>query len=814
MSNRVGSYYGPRYAGYRSPVVDRVNLVALIRRSLRMFRSRWWIALVTVSIGTGIAVYKAYTTPDTYRAVSKLSIAPRVAFSQRSSDRAIVLEERSNYAEDQLQYMSGSDVLGRVEEKMQQFHSAGGVPTKKLNVTQGQGSTFVMSVESSNLEYARQYARTWAGEFLHFKEQMRSDVTRKQIDKTRIEISTQDQVVSLAQAKLDEFVRDNKIATSLDTVKGAQELLLTIQRRKQNVDLERNRLETKSAEQLADDRSAVIEAAAAGAAGLAAALPSASPTAGAVSDNTEIAGGSSASSADGQELPSDTVDPLDKFIGKSSYRELKLRLAGYKAEKGRQSEFLKPAHPWMVKVTEAINDNERQIGEQLAMIEEQRQARIASLKKESAVLDQQIDAQRREVERLGAISRQYQTLQEDFNSKRALLNQLSRDLQALYQIPSDDEKLTVLEEGSASSDRPIAPVRSRMIIMGIAVGLVAGIGLIFLLHRLDDRIDSAEDLEKALDEPILGQIPLVGRKEMHGQAFATVDELESNNIFVEAFRGVRSSVMFGDLGGPKQVLMATSSVPGDGKSTFTINFAITLAKAGNRVLLIDADLRRGSIADVFGVPAEPGLSEVLGGLENWADVLNATKHRTLAVITAGKNVPSPGEMLLSKAIKRMIEEARKDFDYILFDCPPVIGMDDAPTLATHCDGLIFVYRVGVTSLKLARLAVNTIRQRGGRIVGLILNGVSIANPDYYYTAYYYSHYTYASPGQRALPEGEEVAHRPEGARLLEAMKEDDETDGPTSPHEVLLADDSGTVDAETGGGDGAGGQKPPADGPS
>lgn len=784
MSNRVGQYYGPRHAGYKAPRVDRVNLMALIRRSLRMFRSRWWIAFVTLIIGTGVAVYQSMTTPDTYRASSKLSIAPRVSFSQRSSDRAIVMEEKSNFTENQLVYMQSSQLLGRVEERMHEFRE-GGAPPKRLTVSQGQGSTFVLSVESPDLEYARQFARTWAQEFRAFKEQLLSDVANKQLLKTRMELSSQEQAVTEAQARLDAFVRGNNIATSQDTVKGAAELLQTLQRRKQNLDLERNKLESMSAEELADARSAAIEAAGGGA--------NANP---APSTPTMATATAIVDTGLGVPAPADSVDPLDKFIGKSSYRELKLRLAGYRAEVQRRTE-LKPLHPWIIKINEGIVETEREIGAQLAMIEEQRQARIRSLKQESDVLDRQIQERRKEVERLGGINREFLALEEDLKSKKAQLNQTSRDLAALTQIPSNEEYFAILEEGVAS-DRPIAPKRSRIIIMGVTIGLLSGIGLIFLLHRLDDRVDSAEDLEKSLDEPILGQIPMISRRDLRGRSLVSVDALEPNNLFVEAFRGVRSSVMFGDLGGRKQVLMGTSSVPGDGKSTFTVNFAITLAKAGNRVLLIDGDLRRGSLAEVFGIPAEPGLSEVLGGLENWTDVLNATAHRTLLVITAGKSVTNPGELLLSKTMKRMIEEARREFDYILFDCPPVIGMDDAPTLATHCDGIIFVYRVGVTSLKLAKLAVNTLHQRGGNILGLILNGVSITNPDYYYTAYYYSHYTY-DQRPRSLPEGEEAeVHRPEGARLLAAMKEG-ETGAESSPGAVLLAGES----------NGADGNKPP-----
>jgi hypothetical protein len=181
-------------------------------------------------------------------------------------------------------------------------------------------------------------------------------------------------------------------------------------------------------------------------------------------------------------------------------------------------------------------------------------------------------------------------------------------------------------------------------------------------------------------------------------------------------------------------------------------------------------------------------------------VLCGTSHKTLLVIPAGKAVTNPGELLLSKGIKRLIEDVRPDFDYVIFDSPPVIGMDDAASLASNCDGLVFVYRVGITSLKLAKLAVNTVRQRGGKILGLILNGVSINNPDYYYTAYYYSHYTYGRGGRPALT-GEEAEARPEtprGPRLLKELREADTLrSGPGGPRTdagaALLGEDSGPV---------------------
>jgi len=763
---------------YRSPVADRINLMSFLRRSLRMFRRRWWIVLVTLALGAGAGVYRAMTEPDMYTAMSRLSVAPKVAFSQRTGDRAIITEEKQNYTQAQMEYMRGATLLGKVEEKMQDVRNSDGtIPTKTLSVNQGAGSTYILTVNSSNLEYARRFARAWAQEFRLFKEDMLSDVARKQIDRTRYELSRQDEQVKEARSLLDEYLKKHQIATSQDTGNSAQQLLDNLRRRKQSVELERQRLEAKTAEEIADEKTSTS---------IAASAAVVAPKEGAVS------------AGDGA-MASEPADPMEKFGARSSYRDLRLRLRRLEAEVARQAPLLKPQHPYMQNLSRGITEVQREIREQLALIDEMRRAQIASYKLEETVLDSQIQEEMSNVERLRGISREFARLSETYAGHKLQLDQLNRDLMALSKLQSNDEDFTILEEGVGPS-APIGPNRARTVILGVTIGFALGLGLIFLLHKLDDRVESAEDLEKALEEPILGQIPMVSRKDAKDGVIC-VDRLKPNNIFVEAFRGVRSSVMFGELGGAKQVMMATSSVPGDGKTTFTVNFAITLAKAGNRVLLVDADLRRGTVSDYFDLPSQPGLSDVLNGQEKWTDVLNATQHRTLLVITQGREVTNPGELLLSKVIRKFIEEARREFDYIIFDSPPVIGMDDAASLASNCDGLIFVYRIGATSLKLAKLAVNTTRQRGGRILGLILNGVSIGSPDYYYTAYYYSHYAYEGGRRRkevaAGEDGESV--RPAGARLLAGLRDGESgtsQDGAASRQAALLDGESGTTDVE------------------
>lgn len=746
-NSTISRFYRP--GRYRTTLIDRVNVSIILRKYLRMFRQRWWIPVLLALLGSGGAVYWALTTPDSFEAYSKLGIAPRIAFTERYTDKASVIEEMNNFAANQIQYMEGNEVLGKVVEKMQDFRLPDGrQPLFRPRAAQGRGSTFIMNVQSDNAEFARRAARTWAQEFLAFKDEQRNVLTRKETDRTRTDIARQEEKVAEARLRIDDFLREHQIGTSEDTGNAAQGLLNNLQRRHQSVVLERQRLENKSVEELADEKGAAPLADPAGLAG-AIDLPA--------DNGTEAA-----------------LDPMEKFNAGSTYTDLKRRLNTLRAEVERQSPFLREQHPYMVRHQRYIAETEREMRDQLLLIEEMRRARVASMKQEEKFLEEQIVRQREEVVRLRGVHREFVKLGEDHEKERTLLADLSKKLSALSQMQPDDELIQILEQG-VGSDKAVAPDRPQIIILGSLGSLVAGLLFVFLLAKLDDRIESAEELEKQLQEPVLGQLPLVAAREVKAfKGLVSVDKLPEDHIFAEALRGVRSSVMFAAPELRKQVLLITSSVPGDGKTTFTVNFAVTLAKAGHKVLLLDADMRRGTVSDYFGMVSEPGLSDVLAGEQHWSEVMHRGPAPTLLIVPRGSRVQNPGELLLSRASAELIAEARKEFDYVIFDCPPVIGMDDAFSLVSHGDGFLFVFRMGETSVKVAKHAVAGIRQRGAQIIGLILNGISLRSPDYYYTAYYYSNYTYTEDGQRikrsTLSPGSHLARPRRGSALLEEMR--------------------------------------------
>jgi capsular exopolysaccharide synthesis family protein len=277
------------------------------------------------------------------------------------------------------------------------------------------------------------------------------------------------------------------------------------------------------------------------------------------------------------------------------------------------------------------------------------------------------------------------------------------------------------------------------------MGLMIGVSIVYFLHRLDDRLELAEDIEEELEEPVLGQIPQLEKKLLK-DGLLLVTQLEPHSMYAESIRGVRSAVMFGNKGTPpKQTIMVTSALPGDGKTTFTVNFAITLANAGQRVLLVDADLRRGTTGNYFAQPRDHGLTEILAGEEHWADVLTTTSIDHLNLISSGRLPSNPGELLLSPVMREFIEEARPQFDHIIIDCPPLTAIDDTFSLLGIAEGVLFVVRSGQTSIRFAKSGIAAMRQRGAQIMGVVLNGLTTDNPAYYYARHYHAYYTKGLP---------------------------------------------------------------------
>jgi capsular exopolysaccharide synthesis family protein len=702
-----------------------MNLVVHFRRYIKLVTQRWLVLLLFTLLGLGSAIALSRMMPDVYLATSKLGFPPRVLPNIQTARYEEAPE--FNYFDAQINYMKSRQLLDRVERQLQ-------LPPRsivKVDARRDAG-VFIMSVESTNLVHAQAFAKAWARTFLDYKAELREGTltnTATLLRKERDKLADELEVIS---SNLVAFLREHPEVSS-GRMPGertaAQRVLDSLQSEYADKLNQHQRLVNRTSADIANtlqlDRP-----------GLAA---DKSSSAGSISSHPEPA------------------DPLEKFAQDSRYPALKMQLMDKTSELQMLTNVVKPKHPTYIALRREIEGLEQQIAGQLRIIDERRQALIQTLQKDIQYLAGRIKEQQAKVEDSLRIQNEYDRLKEREDAKRATLNQFQSELMRMDITPSGEASIWPLEEG-LGFDKPVRPKRLQILLAGLFLGLGLGVAVVYFLQRLDDRLELAEEIEAELDQPVLGQIPDINRREFK-DGYLMITRMDQHSIFAEAIRGVRSAFMFGTQGMNKQVIIVSSAVPGDGKTTFTVNFAATLANAGNRVLLVDADLRRGNMFNFFNQPREPGLSEILTGQIHWSDALHSTPIKTLNVIHSGLLPANPGELLLSPVTRQFLDEAKLEFNHVIIDCPPLTAIDDTFSLVPLADGVLFVVRAGQTSMRFARNALSALRQRGAQILGLVLNGITAGNPAYYYARRYHSYYTKELPTATMPKEDSQPASR-------------------------------------------------------
>lgn len=210
-----------------------------------------------------------------------------------------------------------------------------------------------------------------------------------------------------------------------------------------------------------------------------------------------------------------------------------------------------------------------------------------------------------------------------------------------------------------------------------------------------------------------------------------VMEKAPKSIDAEAYRSLRSNIEYSSFDDEYRAIVVTSSVPGEGKSTTSGNLALSLAQSGNKVLLVDCDMRKPSIHKKFKISNMSGTAELLLRKESFEDVANCY-NENLTIITAGKIPPNPSEMLSSRAMTAFIKEMKKEFKYIILDTPPLQAVTDAQVLSTKVDGVLLVVRAGSTKRDAVLNSIDLIKKVQGKVIGTVLNGVENKKNSYYY----------------------------------------------------------------------------------
>ncbi len=351
--------------------------------------------------------------------------------------------------------------------------------------------------------------------------------------------------------------------------------------------------------------------------------------------------------------------------------------------------------------------------------------------------------------------------QNELKSNRSLLDAYNlREKEQDLALATDAPKNIKLQSNAVTPTVPIGPQRGRNILVALFLSLGAGVGLAFLLDFLDDSVRTSDDITRHLGLPTLALIPhylnsdkkkllAAGNGNGNGRGVPASSALitmeERNSPMAEAYRHLRTSLLFSSAGKPPQTILVTSSQPSEGKTTTAINTAITLAQSDVDVVIIDCDLRRPRLHQHFGMVNTTGLTNYLSGDKNTENLMKTYKDLPrLRVITSGPIPPNPAELLSSNEMRNLLTFLSGRFKHIIIDSPPAISFTDASILSTLVDGVVLVAMANKSSIHLMRQFKQRVTAIGARIYGVVLNGIKSNSEEYYY--YGSGYYNYYSKG--------------------------------------------------------------------
>ncbi len=386
---------------------------------------------------------------------------------------------------------------------------------------------------------------------------------------------------------------------------------------------------------------------------------------------------------------------------------------------------------------------------------------------------------RGQVEQIVAgIERNYQlavanesSLQASFNTNKSQIQDISRKEFKLRELQREvdanralyDTFMTRLKETAATSDlesanarvvdqavvptQPVKPKKSLIVAIAGLLALFVGVGLTLLLEALNNTFKSTEQVENKLNLPVLGILPLVKNHER--KEIAHLFSSNDDRSFSESIRTIRTGVVLSGMDDPHKILVVTSSVPGEGKSTVAANLAMALGQM-EKVLLIDADLRRPTLAKNFDFPVgTPGLANLIAGTAKLEECIKRVDG--IDLLGAGAVPPNPLELLSSARFEKVLEFLRSKYDRVVIDSPPTQAVSDATVLATHANALIYVVKSEATPIPLAQKGVGQLLQSNAPVTGVVLNQVDIKKAQKHGYSYggYYDYYGYSNNAQKA-----------------------------------------------------------------
>ncbi|WP_334018593.1 GumC family protein [Alteromonas sp. S015] len=348
-----------------------------------------------------------------------------------------------------------------------------------------------------------------------------------------------------------------------------------------------------------------------------------------------------------------------------------------------------------------------------------------------------VSAAKEEFRKLTTLESKRKVLQREVDTNQQLYDSFFTRLQETSEVEGFESANARVLDSAVLPIEPFKPKKGLILIATLVLSTGFGVLIALVLDFLNGGIRSVDDVERKLGQRMMGLIPWQPHKKKNDLPLREFFD-KSNHVFSEAVRTLRTSIQLLDLSGSKNVIMVTSSVPKEGKTTVSINLAFAMGQIGN-TLIIDTDLRKPALAKRFGLPGfQPGLVNLIAGTHSLDECLCNDVSSNIDVITAGTATPNPQELLTSESFKKVISELKQQYDYVIVDTAPVQAVSDAIIVSENVDMLFHVVKADSTNEKIVSSGLDRFLRVGKRIDGVILNQVDIkkAGNSYAYTGYY------------------------------------------------------------------------------
>lgn len=713
----------------QSSTLSRIHETsAKFQRYKILLRRRWWFLLLTASIGVCFKALMITGKPQEYMSLAKLVAGGRMVSNAAAGPSYI--EYLQDFYGTIIETLGSAEMRKRALERVRALNPDLKESDVDVHVTQNKGSAiFNVYATGTEAKFTRIFLDALLDEFRAFREAIRESQRNKALQALAEDVVKREVATKEKGEKLTAFKKNNNVVVLMNGQNQAAEFL-------KQVTLEKNRLLLQLSDidlAMKDLDSSLLQRERITAQQGTAPAPLPPTTGGTVTGTPDT-------NAFGR-------DPTAGFTqAERDYQDTKRSIKLLKADRDLMLRELKPQHPEVLKMDDKISKAETILTTYQEEIGQQLRGQKADLERRLTVLDSKIQEFTSTAAEVGGKLAEYAKLEKDFEDSDKAYKEMF-DLVRKFQVNEEmqGDYVSVMERASVAVEdvQPwVLPI-----LMGLGMGLGAGGLVLLLFDRLDDRMNSFSEFQSLFpNESILGQVP---EQRQRGDV-ALLRSTDDRHLYAEAFRNVRSSLLFKNWRGkPPKTILVTSAVPNEGKTTVTSNLAITMALAGSRVLLADCDLRRGGVAELFKLPASPGLSEVLRGKVHWRDAVQETSTRNLDLLSRGEVLDQTSEMLLSQAADEMLKEMGDEYDYVIFDSAPVLVADDTASFAPKLDAVLFIVRMSSTMARLTAKALDLLYDRQVKIGGVILNRSSSSLKEYTY--YNYASYYYtpkpAAPGQ-------------------------------------------------------------------